>query len=203
MPDKAGGSEPAGTSNKVLVGEIVAAHGIRGAVKLKSYTADPAAIADYCPLTDQTGRRSFRLKVVGMAKTTPIAEVEGVRDRNAAEALRGTRLYVDRDRLPPTEEDEFYHADLIGLPVATVAGEPFGKVLAVYDFGAGDMLEIRMPDGRVVHMPFTKAAVPVVDVRGGRIVVDPPAGFLEPPEPPPGGRPPEVDDEGVDREGTE
>jgi 16S rRNA processing protein RimM len=180
------GGTPDGATARVLVGEIVSAHGIRGSVKLKSFTADPAAVAGYGPLTDEAGRRRFALRVTGAVKGLLIADVEGVRDRNAAEALRGVRLYVDRDRLPPPDEEEFYHADLIGLPATTVDGRPFGTVAAIFDFGAGDMLEIRLTDGRLVQVPFTKAAVPHVDVAGRRVTVDPPAGLLEPAEGAPG-----------------
>jgi 16S rRNA processing protein RimM len=168
--------------HRVLVGEIVSAHGIRGAVKLKSFTADPASVGDYGPLSDAAGRRRLTLRVTGMVKSLLIAEVEGIRDRNAAEALRGTRLFVDRARLPPPQEEEFYHADLLGLPAVTVAGEALGTVTAIYDFGAGDMLELRMADGRLVQVPFTRAAVPHVDVAGRRVTIDPPAGLFDPPE---------------------
>lgn len=185
-PGGTAGGTGSGVAARVLVGEIVSAHGIRGSVKLKSFTTDPGAVASYGPLTDEAGRRRFVLRVTGAVKSLLIADVEGVRDRNAAEALRGVRLYVDRDRLPAPEEEEFYHADLIGLPATTVDGRPFGKVTAIFDFGAGDMLEIRLPDARLVQVPFTKAAVPHVDVAGRRVTVDPPAGLLEAPEGAPG-----------------
>jgi len=169
---------------RVLVGEVAGAHGVRGAVKVRSFTADPAAIADYGPLADDAGG-TWRLRVTGAAKSLLICDVEGVRGRDAAEALAGTRLWVGRDRLPPPEDDEYYHADLLGLAVETADGAPFGRVVALYDFGAGDILEVRTEAGRLVQVPFTRAAVPVVDVAAGRVVVDPPAGLLEPEGPPP------------------
>jgi 16S rRNA processing protein RimM len=178
--------------DRVCVGLIAGAHGVRGLVKLKSFTADPAAIVSYGPLTDEAGARSFRIELAGSVKDHLLARIEGVGDRDRAEALRGTRLHVERERLPePEDEDEFYHADLIGLEAVLPDGTPFGTVVAVYDFGAGDMLELRQgaasgkAAGGTVTVPFTRAAVPVVDVKAGRITVDPPAGLLEPPERPP------------------
>lgn len=168
---------------RVCVGQITAAHGVRGLVKLKSFTGNPRAVAGYGPLTDRAGGRVFRIRLMSAAKDHWLAEVGGVRDRNAAEALAGTRLYVERRLLPEPEEGEFYHADLIGLPAFLPDGARFGSVTALYDFGAGDMVEIRMEEGgRTVLIPFTLAAVPVVDVAGGRITVDPPAGLFESPD---------------------
>ncbi|HSK40520.1 MAG TPA: ribosome maturation factor RimM [Arenibaculum sp.] len=173
---------------RICVGQITAAHGVRGLVKLKSFTEDPAGIADYGPLTDQSGGRPLRIRLMSAAKDHWLAQVEGVCDRNAAEALAGTRLYVERSRLPEPEEDEFYHADLIGMPVFLAGGERWGRVTALHDFGAGDLVEVALEDaagsGHSVMVPFTREAVPVVDVRGRRIVVDPPAGLLEPASPP-------------------
>jgi 16S rRNA processing protein RimM len=172
------------TEKRLCVGIVTGPQGIRGAVRVKSFTADPLAIGAYGAVTDERGIRVFTLKAVAQVKGTVIAELSGVADRNAAEALKGLRLYVRRDQLPPAEAEEFYHADLIGLAAELVSGEVLGKVGAVYDFGAGDALEILTAEGAVVMVPFTKAAVPVIDVAGGRIVVDPPAGLLEKPAPP-------------------
>jgi len=170
------GAAPRGRA--VCVGIIVGAHGVRGAVKVKSFTEDPEDVVAYGPLSDQRGARRFVLTPIGMARGNVLAMVEGVGERNAAEALRGTRLYIDRDALPPTEEDEFYHADLIGMAAETVAGEALGTVRAVYNHGAGDVIELVLPGGAMVALPFTKAVVPVVDLAGRRLVIDPPNGVL-------------------------
>jgi 16S rRNA processing protein RimM len=162
----------------VCVGMIVGAHGVRGAVKVKSFTETPEDVTAYGPLSDQHGTRRFVLTPIGAVRGNILAEVEGVNDRNAAEALRGLRLYVDRDVFPPTEEDEFYHTDLIGMTAETVGGEVLGTVRAVYNHGAGDIIELALPSGAMAALPFTKAAVPVVDMAGRRLVVDPPEGVL-------------------------
>ena len=152
-------------TRRILVGEIGRPHGVRGLVKLRSFTADPAAIGAYGPLTDATGERRFSLELLGDG----LARVEGVADRDAAARLTGTRLYVERDRLPPPGEEEFYLADLIGLQAATEAGEALGRVRDVADHGAGTFLVLEGPPERMV--PFTRAAVPVVDIAAGRLVV--------------------------------
>lgn len=176
-------------SSKVCVGQITGAHGVRGLVKVKPFTAAPEDLTAYGPVSDEAGARRLALQLLSWAKDQWIVKVEGVADRDAADALRGLRLYVDRTALPEPEEDEFYHADLIGLPAVLADGSVFGTVRAVFDFGAGEMLEIARPGagpgGSSVMMPFTRAAVPVVDIAGRRIVVDPPAGLLEPAERPP------------------
>jgi 16S rRNA processing protein RimM len=164
----------------VLMGVITGAHGVRGAVRVKSFTADPASIAAYGLLEDEAGTGHIALALDGTVRGMLIARIPGVEDRNAAERLKGTRLYLPRTALPPTAEEEYYHADLIGLGVVLKDGTPFGRVRAVHDFGAGDSLEIERAEGAVVLVPFTEAAVPVVDLAAGRVVVDPPAGLLEP-----------------------
>lgn len=161
-------------ADRVCVGAIAGAHGVRGAVRIKSFTAQPEDVASYGPVEDESGKRRFTLKLVGEAKGLVIATLEGVRDRNAAEALKGTALYVPRDRLPQTEEDEFLYSELEGLAAERPDGQRLGTVKAVLDFGAGELLEIRLAGGGSILVPFTKLAVPVVDVRGGRLVVDPP-----------------------------
>jgi 16S rRNA processing protein RimM len=168
---------------RVCVGEIVGAHGVRGLVRLRSFTEDPTAVVAYGPLTDEAGRRRFAVQLQSPGKGTWIARVEGVSERNAAEALRGTRLYVERAALPTTDEDEFYHADLIGLRAERADGELLGSVIAVHDFGGGTLLELRLVCGRTAAVPFTQAVVPVVDVAAGRVVMDPPAALLEPAQP--------------------
>jgi len=159
---------------RICLGQIGAAHGVGGEVRLRSFTADPAAIADYGPLETEDGR-AFEIESLRPAKDHFIARLAGVSDRNAASALANTKLYVPRARLPePDEADEFYHADLIGLAAVDAAGRRFGTVLAVHNFGAGDLIEVK-PDagGKTELLPFDEATVPVVDIAGGRIVVNP------------------------------
>lgn len=152
----------------ILLGEIGRPHGVRGLVRVRSFTADPADLTAYGPLSDGGGR-SFALTLLA----PDLARIEGVADRDAAARLTGTKLYVPRTALPaPEEEDEFYLADLEGLRAETEAGESLGTVLAVEDHGAGAFLVLSGPPERLV--PFTRAAVPVVDVKGGRVVVVPP-----------------------------
>jgi 16S rRNA processing protein RimM len=153
---------------------------VRGAVRIKSFTAAAEDVASYGPVEDERGQRRFALRLVGEAKGVLIAQIPGIDDRNQAEALRGTRLYLSRDALPPTGEDEYYHADLIGLTAVLADSTVIGTVRAVHDFGAGDTLEIERPQGQPVMVPFTRAIVPVVDLDAGRLVVEPPPGLLEP-----------------------
>ena len=153
---------------RILVGEIGRPHGVRGLVRLRSFTADPAAIASYGPLTDESGERRFALTLLADG----LASVEGVADREAAARLTGTRLYVDRAAMPPPEEDEFYLADLVGLRAETAAGERLGRVASVEEHGAGAFLVLDGPPERLV--PFTRACVPVVDTAAGKVVVEPP-----------------------------
>lgn len=167
---------------RVCVGVVTGAHGVRGLVKVKPFTADPAALAAYGPVTDESGGRRFAIELLSFAKDQWLARIDGVADRAAADGLRGVRLYVDRAALPQPEEDEFYHADLIGLRAERPDGTAFGRIRAVHDFGAGDMLELDMPEGGSLMVPFTRDAVPLVDLAGGRVVVDPPPGLVEPPD---------------------
>lgn len=164
---------------RVCLGAVTGAHGVRGLVKVKPFTESPDDVAAYGPLEDERGERRFTLAVEGHHKDTVIVRVAGVADRDAAEALRGTRLYVARSALPEPGEGEYYHADLIGLALVTVGGAPLGTVTAIYDFGAGDLIEYVGADGKPHMLPFTEAAVPEVDIAGGRIVADPPEGLLE------------------------
>jgi 16S rRNA processing protein RimM len=171
----------AGDSARICLGIITGAHGIKGWVRVKSFTADPEALADYGPLSDESGARRFALELVGAQKGVLLARIKGVDDRNAAERLKGLRLYVRRADLPPPEEDEFYQADLIGLAATREDGTLFGTIRAVNDFGAGASLEIEDPAGKMVLVPFTNAAVPVVDIANKRVVVVPPTGLLDAP----------------------
>lgn len=166
---------------RVLLGSIATAHGIRGEVTLRTYTGDPQAIASYGPLSDKSGKRTFTIKSLRATPKGVIARLEGVGDRNAAEALRGTDLYVDRARLPATGEKEFYHADLIGLAVRNAAGEQAGRIVAVENFGAGDLLEVQFDASKQTdYVPFTDACVPEINIEQGFAVVIPPEMVGEP-----------------------
>jgi len=157
-----------------LLGAIAGAHGIRGEVRIKSFTATPAKIGSYGPLADESGNRTFKVKVRGEVRGLIIAKLDGITDRNAAEALKGLRLYVDRAQLPKPKRGEWYLADLIGLRAERTDGTAMGTVKSVQNYGAGDIVEVETAPGRTEFLPFTKRVVPVVDVEGGRIVIDPP-----------------------------
>ncbi len=158
----------------ILLATIGAAHGIKGEVRVKSFTGDPAALGDYGPLRSADGR-SFEVERLRPAKHLLIVKFRGVNDRSAAETLNGVALYVDRSALPPPEEEEFYHADLIGLAAHHTSGESLGTITAIYDYGAGDVLEIVRAEGPSLLVPFTKAAVPEVDLGAHRAIVIPPS----------------------------
>jgi len=154
------------------VGALAGAFGVQGEVRLKSFCADPAAIAAYAPLVTEDGR-SFGVRITRPIPGAFAARLTGIATREEAEALKGTRLYAPRDRLPPLGDDEYYHADLIGLAVVDASGNGLGSVAAVHNFGAGDLIEVKPAQSNAtVLLPFTEAAVPVVDIAGRRIVVD-------------------------------
>jgi len=157
---------------RICVARLGAAHGVRGEVKLWSFTADPAAVVDYGPFETADGR-TVEIEALRPAKEFFVARLKGVADRTAAERLRNAELFVPRERLPaPEDSDEFYHADLIGLAVVDASGAALGSVVALHNFGAGDIVEVRRAESRdTVMLPFTQAAVPEIDVPGGRIVV--------------------------------
>lgn len=159
----------------VLIGAIAGAHGVRGEVRVKSFTAEPDAIAAYGPLCDEAGTRTFRLKARGQVRGMLIARLDGVADRDAAEALKGTRLYVPRSALPKTKGEEFYVGDLEGLRAEAPDGALIGRVRSVANYGAGDVVEIVRAGAADLLVAFTQRTVPVVDIAGGRIVVDAPA----------------------------
>jgi len=160
---------------RVLIAQIGAAHGVRGEVRLKSFTADPLGVAAYGPLESEDGKHRLEIEAVRPAKDMLVARLKGVTDRNAAEALKNIRLYVARERLPKPADDEFYHADLVGLAAVSASGEAIGTVKALHNFGAGDLLEIEPADGATMMLPFNETTVPVVDVAAGKIVVVLPA----------------------------
>jgi 16S rRNA processing protein RimM len=166
----------------IVIARIGAAHGIAGEVRVKAFTAVPADIAAYGPLAAANGR-VFEVEALRPAAgTSPdmlVIRFKGVRDRNQAEALNGIDLFVSRERLPAAGEDEYYHADLIGLAAVTSAGETLGTVIAVQNFGAGDLLEIAPGRGATMLVPFTRAAAPEVDLARRRIVIDLPPGLFD------------------------
>src|SRR3954462_6391135 len=155
----------------ICVARIGAAHGVRGAVKLWTFTEDPFAVRRYGPLVSKDGKRQFELAQAREAKDHLVATFKGVTTRDEAERLNGIELYVARGKLPATDADEYYHTDLIGLAAVTTMGEPLGRVLAIHNFGAGDIIEIAPPTGTTMLLPFTNAVVPEVDIAGGRVVI--------------------------------
>lgn len=165
---------------RVLLGVVAAPHGVRGLVRIRSFTEDPMAIAAYGALSDETGQKRYRVEALSAVKGAVLARIEGVADRTAAEAVRGLRLYVERTALPATGEREWYEADLIGLAAVGRDGRDWGKVLAFHDFGAGRTMEVSggSASSSSVMLPFTDAVVPEIDVEGGKVLVDPPVGVL-------------------------
>ena len=164
-------AEAARRAQTVCVGRIVGAHGVRGIVRVRSYTADPDDLVAYGALSDEAGARRFQVTLTGHVKGLLLARVDGVDDRDAAEALRGTDLHIARAALPPTEGDEYYHVDLLGLSAVGADGSALGRVSAIHDHGAGPIVEIQPPDGPSTLVPFTRERVPAVDLAAGRMVV--------------------------------
>lgn len=156
----------------ICVARIGAAHGVRGAVKLWTFTEDPFAVKRYGPLLSKDGKRQFEVAQAREARDHLVATFKGVTTRDEAERLNGIELYVAREKLPATDEDEYYHADLIGLAAVTTDGEPLGRVLAIHNFGAGDIIEIAPPKGTTMLLPFTNAVVPEVNLATGRVVIE-------------------------------
>jgi 16S rRNA processing protein RimM len=164
---------------RVLLGEIGAAQGLKGEVRIRSFTEDEAAIADYRPLEDETGR-VIEIEALRVSPKALIARVKGVTTREGAEALTGTKLYVPRSRLPEREDGEWYHTELIGLAALGRDGGTIGRVIAIQNFGAGDLLELKPANGgATVLVPFTRETVPEIDVEGGRLTLVPPDGLFE------------------------
>ena len=166
----------------ICVARIGAAHGVRGAVKLWTFTEDPLAVKRYGPLATKDGARRFEVTSAREAKDHLVATLKGVTTREEAERLNGIELYVAREKLPATDENEYYHADLIGLTAVTPTAQPLGRVVAIHNFGAGDIIEIAPPQGPTMLLPFSNTVVPTVDLAGGRVVIDSP-GEIEGDEP--------------------
>lgn len=165
----------------VCVGAIAGAFGVRGEARIKSFCAQPEDIADYAPLYSEDGRRSFTLKIVKPTKGGFVARLGGLNTREQVEAMRGFRLFAPRGKLPALPDDEFYYSDLVGLTVVDTGGVEIGVIRHVAEYGAGDFLEIRVTEtGRALLVPFTRDAVPTVDLAAKRVVVDPPEDVAEP-----------------------
>jgi 16S rRNA processing protein RimM len=156
----------------ICVARIGAPHGVRGAVKLWTFTEDPFAVKRYGPLATKDGARWFEVTHAREAKGHLVATLKGIATREEAERLNGIELYIAREKLPATERDEYYHADLIGLAAVNVADQPIGRVIAIHNFGAGDIIEIAPPHGATMLLPFTNAVVPTVDLASGRVVIE-------------------------------
>ncbi|SFL31613.1 ribosome maturation factor RimM [Shimia haliotis] len=166
-------------SEMICVGAIGGAFGVRGDVRLKSYTANAEAIADYGPLVTGDGAMEFEVEVLGTVKNGLSVRLTNVSTKEQADALKGVQLFVPRDRLPETDDDEYYYTDLVGLEVRDTGGTILGTVKSVQNHGATDLLEIHGPDLKAtVLLPFTHAAVPTVDIAAGRIIADPPEGLF-------------------------
>jgi len=172
------------SSNKILVGIFLGPHGVRGQVRLGSYTEEPESIFEYEPLTDEKGARTFALTVRGVGKDHYIVSVDGCATREDAERLKGTKLYVDRAALPPEEEGEYYFTDLIGLMVQDANANQVGQVIDVHDYGAGAFLEIKPAQAKSFMLPFKDAFVPTVNIEKGFVEVAIPEGWLSEEKPP-------------------
>lgn len=164
------------SQQSLCIGVITAAHGIKGAVEIKPFTSSTDAFCQFTTVYSEHGEECFAVKVTGHKKSTLIATIAGVNDRNSAEKLKNTKLYIKRDMLPPLEEEEFYHADLIGMEVVEASGTVFGKVVAVHNFGAGDLVEIERIGGKEKNFyPFTYDIFPHIEQEAHRITIIPPA----------------------------
>ncbi|PVA10137.1 16S rRNA processing protein RimM [Pelagivirga sediminicola] len=168
-----------GDSDLICIGAIAGSFGVRGEVRLKSFAAQPEDIAAYGPLTTEDGARSYDVTLTGQTKNGLTARLTGITTKEEADALRGVQLFVPRAVLPALPDDEFYHADLVGLEVVDTGGAPLGRIKAVLNHGAADLLELSVPGtSETVLLPFTRAAVPTVDLGAGRVIADPPDGLF-------------------------
>jgi 16S rRNA processing protein RimM len=157
---------------QICIARIGAAHGVRGAVKLWTFTEDPLAVKAYGPLVTKDGARSFEIATAREANGHLVATLKGIATREDAERLNGIELYIAREKLPDPDADEYYHADLIGLAAVNAANETLGRVIAIHNFGAGDIIEIAPPAGATLLLPFTNAVVPSVDLKAGHVVIE-------------------------------
>ena len=165
---------------RVCVGDVVGAFGINGEIRIKSFCSIPKSIGDYDQLTDETGSKKFKLEIIGPIKGGFSARIFGIKYRDQAEDLKGTALYVLRSEMPDLGDDEYYYSDLINLSVFDTGGIKLGKIMSVNDHGAGDFLEIKaLGQKNLALLPFTKKSVPTIDLKLGRVVIDPPKGVFD------------------------
>lgn len=164
---------------RIQIGEIAAAHGVRGLVKVRCFNDNPETLETYAPIfTSETGGETVRITLKHQSGGALVAEIEDIASRDSAEELRGTGLWVDRSTLPAIEEEgQYYHADLIGLSVAGKDNTPIGKIIAIENFGAGDLFEIKPPTGPSFYLPFIDEYVLSVDLAAGLVVADVPEGL--------------------------
>lgn len=166
-------------SSYICVGIILSAHGVKGEVKVHPYTQNPEDLTAYGPLFNQSGSKEFQLRIKRIQNDAVIATISGCNDRNAAEPLRGTKLYIPRDALPETDEDEFYHEDLLNLKVIRQNGTLVGTIKAIHNFGAGDVLEVTLSgSGKTEMIPFTKAVIPDINLAEGFVTMTPPEELI-------------------------
>ncbi len=166
-------------NRKICVGMIMGAHGVRGLIRLRSFTEDPETIREFKALTDESGERSFAFRIKSTAKDFFIAEIDGLKNKEEADALGRTKLYVPRTALPKTKKTEYYEADLLGLKVQDGKGQSFGSVMGVHNYGGGPFLEIGNSKIDSFMLPFTNALVPEVDVKAGLVTIAPPEGWMK------------------------
>lgn len=172
---------PAEERKRVCLGRASGARGLKGEIRIRTFTEDPLSFGAYGALEDKAGSRTFEIESVAPAKDGVIARIKDITSREAAEALNGTEFYVDRDRLPEAQDDgEYYHADLVGLVAVSADGAAIGQIVAVQNFGAGDLLEVRpATGGKTVLVPFTQNIVPDIDLEGGWLLMIPPEGLFD------------------------
>ncbi len=164
----------------IIIGALAGAFGVKGEVRLKSFTSDPEAIEKYSPLFTEDGSRVFEVRLTGQLKNMLSAKLSGVHTKEQADSLRGLQLFVPRSKFPQLTDDEFYYADLVGLHVVNAAGAELGQIKAVQNHGATDLLEILTEgEDQSVLLPFTRINVPTVDIGAGKIIIDPPDGLFD------------------------
>lgn len=167
------------TETRVCVGAIAGAYGVNGEVRFKSFCADPLALGDYGPLSDEAGTHTYTVQIDRAGKGELIGRMSSIRSKEEADALKGTRLYVERDALPDLPDDEYYYSDLVGLQVFDPGGSLLGTVKLVVNHGSTDILEVQVPgQSDTALLPFTHEAVPTVDLGAGKIIADPPEGIF-------------------------